>query len=324
MSSLGPGFSVVLTTNDRPQLIKWFVEYYLGLGASVIYVYYDGTADRRVFDLGSRVLVETCDDTFWEKLGQERSDWVEGRQHYIYNYAKGICETEWLLVVDTDEFVFGDVDLSEFLGSVPRDVDGIRMPSAEALFGPGEDIDVPFGGTWFRPPVPDRRWRAVKYAYDRRTRENMHRGLLGHAAGKHFVRVSADGIWIRNHNSMRNGRGIGVAADDLLPSGKRIWLGHFDAISYRNWFEKWQRRMTGEVAFYDLKRSARNRQLIEFSAACELGQEALRSLFRRSYCINNVQKLALMAAGCVFSRDVFGLAGHSPKSAHELREGATR
>jgi len=170
MSSLGPGFSVVLTTNDRPQLIKWFVEYYLGLGASVIYVYYDGTADRRVFDLGSRVLVETCDDTFWEKLGQERSDWVEGRQHYIYNYAKGICETEWLLVVDTDEFVFGDVDLSEFLGSVPRDVDGIRMPSAEALFGPGEDIDVPFGGTWFRPPVPDRRWRAVKYAYDRTRR----------------------------------------------------------------------------------------------------------------------------------------------------------
>ena len=198
------------------------------------------------------------------------------------------------------------------------------MSSAEAMFGPGEDIDLPFGGTWFRPPVTDRRWRIVKYAYHPQTRESMYRGMLGHAAGKHFVRVSADDIWIKNHNSVRDGRGIGVPSHKLLPAGKRIWLGHFDAISYRNWFEKWQRRVTGEVAFYDLKRSPRQRQLLEFAAAKELGREATRSLFRRSYCMNSVQQLALSAAGCAFSRDIFGLAGlgpdYAPRSTRAVNE----
>ena len=73
------------------------------------------------------------------------------------------CRTPWLLVVDADEFVFADRPLTALLDTVPESVDAISFPTAEAVWGPGDDPDQPFGSTYFRTKWPSElQWRLLR------------------------------------------------------------------------------------------------------------------------------------------------------------------
>jgi hypothetical protein len=309
-ATLVPGYSVVVTTKEDLPTIRRFVDYYLAMGAQKIFLYYDDDIDTAAFDLGPRVAVRACDAAFWQEMGMERPDLVEKRQNRVSTHAKQDCETEWMLIVDTDEYVFGDVGIDAFLRTVPRDVEGIRMRTAEAVFGPGEDMDRPFGSSWFRRPIKGRHWQMAQYLYDPVVRSCMNYGLLGHAAGKHFLRVDAGGLTIKNHDSERDGRTISTPVARLLPEGRKLWLGHYDAVCYQGWMKKWRRRVSGEAVYQDVTRSPRQRQLQEFVRAEALGEAASRALFRRFYCLSRFQRACLGTSTAVFTADVMRMAEH--------------
>ena len=107
-------------------------------------------------------LVE-CDAAFWARACGERPVALEDRQSVIYGLGQRRCRTEWLLVVDADEYVFGDRSIPSFLGAIPDEAESVSLPTAEAVWGPGDPIDAPFGSTHFRRGVAAHRgsggWR---------------------------------------------------------------------------------------------------------------------------------------------------------------------
>lgn len=123
-------------------MVARFVSYYHDLGAEMVLIYHDGPADHLAALNDARTRIIACDDAFWDRMGG-RPPGLEERQAAVFANGTAHCETDWVLLCDGDEFVFGDRPVEQFLDWVPETVDSVRLRTAEAVWGPGDDVDTP-------------------------------------------------------------------------------------------------------------------------------------------------------------------------------------
>src|SRR5207247_1919397 len=74
------------------------------------------------------------------------------RQRLVYNRAYASARSDWVLIVDIDEFVFGDGSLSAVLAQASGQYEVVRFGSAEAVFIDGDRISSDYGAKAFRRP----------------------------------------------------------------------------------------------------------------------------------------------------------------------------
>ena len=278
---------------ERREYVQRFVRYYERAGASAIHIYFD---DERAKcpDINSDVTkIIPLDGSFWDK-DKPRPDTLESKQKVVYRKALGFVETKWALIVDCDEFVFGEASIEKFLAHVPDSVDSINIPTAEAVFGPDDDVNELYGASSFRLPFRNRKIaKIVSVLLYGKKGMYFQRGLLGHSQGKQFIRSGRDYPGISVHVTYRGAKpGVITVYADELDGLPKMYLGHFDGMSFHRWKEKWMLQITKQTKL-DLYEPPRQAQRVQLERALKKGGEAPRDLFREFYSLTRGQKLAL-------------------------------
>ncbi len=296
-------FSTVSMMREEPSVVLHFADYYHRLGAEEMLIYVDGPLGPLEGMAAPGLTLIAADAAFWEASGTSRPEIIGHRQSAIYHVALARCQSDWLLVVDADEFVFGNRGVGEFLSRVPAGVDSVSLPTAEAVWGPGDDIERAYGSTHFRIVWPyGRLWRRLKQSVYGDVAPFLRRGLLGHTEGKQFVRVGFSYSNIGNHNTRNDGKVITRRAADI--GSKGMFVGHFDAIGLARWKEKWRQRIAKETIVGRIN-DARWLQMERIEKAFAAGDAQTRALFRDFYGLTWLQYAVLAALGCAFRRQLF-------------------
>ena len=295
------GFSVVAMMRETPDVVQRFVDYYEALGATEVFVYFNGPAEELPPICGATRT--NLDAAFWARNPDITLETIEDRMRVCYRDCLPRCRTPWLLVVDADEFVFADRPLTALLDSVPESVDAISFPTAEAVWGPGDDPDQPFGSTYFRTKWPSElQWRLLRRPIYGAVSSVMRWGVLGHVAGKHMLRTDRPHISIGGHRSMRGTESVTRPAASASKAFANAYVAHFDAIGLDRWERKWRGRIEKEVVAGGLSR-LRQEQMEMVAAALKSGRT--RALFRSFYGLSRGQSLVLSGLGHVFRREHF-------------------
>ena len=301
------GFSTVSLVRESPEVVVRFARYYLGAGADEVLVYCDGAVPEALAGAGVAGLVlVACDAAFWEG---DRPEALEARQAAVYLRGLARCRSAWLLVVDADEYVFGDRAIGAFLDAVPAGEDAVKLPTAEAVWGPGDDLAAPFGSTHFRTAWRhERLWRRLGRALYGEAAPYMRRGLIGHVGGKEFLRAGRPYSRIGNNAADRDGVTISRFAGEIDPALAGMYLGHFDAIGLARWTDKWRRRIEKETIAVGMT-AVRASQMDLVRERLARGEGAVRALFGRFYGLSRGQYLVLSVLGCAFRRRIFAGGG---------------
>lgn len=295
-------FSTVSLMREEASVVERFATHYRRLGAEAVVIYRDGPVAHPAGPERSGVALVDCDADFWHRLGG-RPEGLEARQHAVYRHALARAPCPWMLVVDADEYVFGDRDLGGFLASVPAEVASVRLPTAEAVWGPGDALGRPFGSTHFRLRWPrPLLWKTPRRPLYGRASRFLRQGLAGHTAGKQVLRTGRSYSLIGNHHAEQDGRCVSRWAP-ALPGGGCLHVGHFDAIGLERWMEKWRQRIAGETLALRMA-GLRRAQMRAVAAALEQGGEAPARLFRSLYGLSPLQYRSLAAVGLAFRRDI--------------------
>jgi hypothetical protein len=307
------GFSVVSMMREPAEVVGRFVDYYRRLGATDIFIYYNGPASE-VPDSAAEVCT-LCTPAFWAPHGGEPRE-LEQRQRICYADGYSRCRTEWLLVVDADEYVFGDRPLAQALASIPPDVESVAFPTAEAVWGPGDDIDEPFGCTHFRTAWRRRStWLALAPLIYGPSCGHLKRGVAGHDAGKQVVRTGRADLRIDLHATARDGVSVTRRAPTISPELAGFYVAHFDAISLARWEHKWRLRSQSGLVLAHMA-AARQRRQQQRMIVAGLANGRSREVFARIYGLNALQFRLLALLGKGFRRrDVLAAPGRSPDGA---------
>jgi hypothetical protein len=296
-------YATVSLVRESPEVLGRFVDYYHRAGASELLLYWDGPAAPDLAP-APRLTVIVCDEAFWQARGG-RPEGLEERQSAVYLDGLARCASEWALIVDADEFVFGDRRIPDFLDAIPRGVDSVSLPSAEAVWGPGDPQGQAFASSYFRLPWRSNRlWSALRRPFYGGIARYMQRGLAGHTVGKQFLRARQRYSSIRNHAAERDGARITRPAASLGRALEGMYLGHFDAIDFERWSEKWQQRIGG-LTLARRMTPLRNGQMRLIAARMGEGERAARSLFARFYRLSRPQYALLASLGYAFRREIF-------------------
>lgn len=298
-------FSTVSLIRETPAVLLRFAGHYLAAGADEVMLYWDGDDPPEVLRTPGLSLV-ACDPAFWAALGG-RPAGLEARQAAVYGVAMARCASDWLLVCDADEFVFGDRPLAAWLDLIPSGEDAVRLPVAEAVWGPGDDPARDWGSTHFRTVWPSEKlWRLLGRPIYGEVAGFMRRGLLGHIEGKQVLRAGRRYSAIRNMAAERDGQRLGRPAASVAPALTGQWLGHFDAIGFERWREKWRRRIERETLAENMS-PGRNAQMA--LVADRLASGRGEALFAAFYGLSRGQVAALRGLGRCFRRPDWDAGG---------------
>jgi len=304
-------FSVVALMKEDGAVVRRFIDYYQKIGASRILIFYDGATDHlakqgvdSVQLKAQGVEVVACDDGFWLQETGKIPENIQERLRTAFAIGHVQCEADWMLVCDADEFVIDRMPVSKFLDKIPKTIDSVTIPPAEAVWGPGEDITKTFGSTWFRRPASANIWREL-WIYGP-LGILFRRGVLGHSSGKQFVRRGATFDLIHQHYAIRDGHRISVPAVEIDPQLSTVELAHFDAVSYARWYEKFRRRVLNDTASAMKERSRRRQvQIFLFKWTMHLGGKSARRFCSGLYALSPRQIRALKRHDLIFQEDIF-------------------
>lgn len=297
-------FSVTAMMREGREVVLRFIDFYRAAGAHHIYIYYDASLDELAgIDLADVTLTE-CSDAFWVNICGARPETLDGCLVQTYMCSAQRHTSDWLLIVDADEYLTGG-SLPSMLARVPDAIEVIRIRNVEAVWGPGDDILRPFGCSYFRKPLSRRR----SFVLSRVLYSKMHPlftyGLVGHFKGKQFLRRGTKFTEISSHHTVRGDRHLGHWAHEVLPDAASIVVAHFDAVSFDRWSEKWRRRYSQEVPS-DKMSPSRASQQPRVKRAVEAGSKASLRLFKKFYGLNYWQCALLFVFGALERHDIFG------------------
>ena len=301
-------FSVVTYMRESRSIVERFVAYYRSLGAQHIQIYFDGSIDT-IADLSDgTVSIAPCDDAFWAAGPGHRPAGLEVAQAFCFMAGYLAAKTDWVMILDADEFVFGPLSVSEMLEQVPDDIDALILPTAEAVSLP-EDKDPfsVFSSTGFRLATEGSGIWIERAVYGWSLSRVLRHGLMGHADGKQILRTGKRFDKIGCHRAFRDGSEHGSYAKTISPDFAGMYVGHYDAIGFERWKDKWSARLDGTTRAEDMSKR-RLRQLELARVAFEQGDKALRRLYARCFSLNRFQWHVLKKLGLAFQKDIFAVA----------------
>lgn len=180
-------WSLVSTMHGVPETILPCIAHHLQSDAEFLHIYLDAPNPVVEAALATqpRCRVTVCDDRYWSSRPVPRPPGVVGRQRANLEHAKHHADSEWLVHVDSDEFLVGKsfdtpLSLGMELATVPEQHDWARIFPLERVLPPGMVQKSIFDGI-FRKRTTDH--QAIADAYQ----ENavfLKKGLSGHSRGK--------------------------------------------------------------------------------------------------------------------------------------------
>ena len=298
-----------MVREDAP-VLRGFVDYYLAQGARRVVLYYDGTCPLTPLAWpGHDIEIHNIDDAFKSRNASGDPKDLIATQEMIFTQAHAACATDWLLVVDADEFVaVPGQTIAQALRGVPAAVEAVVFPVGEAVWGPEDDLDQEFGCSYFRLSSGRLDPGLLPRLLYGDIAPLFRRGLLGHFAGKHALRRGVAVDKVGCHASRRNGRQIGVLSTSRQAGLPGSFVAHFDAISLARWEDKWSRRVSDSVRVVAMGRG-RSAQVHAAGRAVQEGRA--RAHFQRLYALNRTQARVLRLLGLLRRYDVFGSGARS-------------
>ncbi len=229
-----PTWAVVATVDEPPALVQAFVAWHLSQGAARILLYCDQPDDpvQEMLSHLPQVSVIVCDDLHWQRVNKKRPHRHEVRQVCNARDAYAKAETDWVLHIDADEFVWCDRGVGEVLATVSSDADALITPVAERVYDGNARGTTLFDGAFRRPfrgnEEEGLRFFGADYAL-------TNRGLTGHAQGKAFVQTDRP-LKLSIHRP-RMKRGVGEPRFVRADAGA-LELLHFEGLTPSHWAYK--------------------------------------------------------------------------------------
>ncbi|WP_298907892.1 glycosyltransferase family 2 protein [uncultured Aliiroseovarius sp.] len=220
-------WSVVSTVREPLQLVLAFACHHLSLGAQTVHLFFDDPDDPAAPVLAAipGVEVTLCDAAHWtaSELGK-RPAWQTRRQTLNANLVARKQQTDWLLHVDADEFLWAPDGIEADLAQTDT---WLHIPNLERVWTAPEDGI--FDGIFRAPGLP-REVREQVYGFRNSYLQN---GLSGHTSGKTMARLSAQ-KFIGIHAIKEQFHG--EVSPGKTTANARIL--HFDGITARHWLLK--------------------------------------------------------------------------------------
>lgn len=287
-------FSVAMLAREEPGVLLRSLSHFRALGAERIFLFHDGAMpdNTDVSEFGPDVDLEVLTEDFWiDKLGPLPHDFQD-KQRAAYRKAIDRNQSDWLFLCDADEMIINHRDLYDVLLSVPTEVESLSIPTAEAFWAETNcgEIDDAFSCRFFRRPLGPLAWRVQRRFLYPRTWHLMQANLLGHAAGKQFLRRGAVFSHLTSHVAFRGNELITQGIEKVTGPDVGLELAHFDAISFPRWLEKFRRRITGDViqGRTPARKKQRDALSVVLRGTCSWEGQA-RALFSDLYTLNSVR-----------------------------------
>lgn len=251
---LQASWSVVATIDEPTNIVLGFAAHHLEAGAHHLYIFLDNpdaVANALLDNLQHhpRISVFLCDKTYWKQLGRRPKD-IPQRQFANGKMAYDLCETDWLLHCDVDEFLTDPGAVAKELSQADQ-ADFVVVPVAERVYLPDDDrtqIYTP----WFRRAIPAGKRRLIAPAYQGFL-DLLRTNTAGHAIGKSFYRTGRD-VFVGIHTANEQGHSHFISG----PKSETL-LAHVDGFSETSLVNKYLRRINsghGSVKTRDPKRAS--------------------------------------------------------------------
>lgn len=279
-----------------------FVNYHLNIGVDELIIFFDDPQDAAISFCNkySQVTCIRCDESHWQKHGNQKLPSLEERQVINVNIGTEIAKIEgcqWIIHIDSDELIYPYGNLQKILSKCEADV--LIFTINEAV--PEEDYyDNIFSAALFKKIS---RSIKVKLAMLLGCRRSFFEGAYfkGHVDSKAAVRISSKIKQMGIHRPK-------FISNDLVVVKKtrQIKLLHYDCVGVDAWKSKWISRIDGSVTCMG---DNRQRQLDVFAEAYSDNEEAMLKLYKRLYFVPKYEQIILrllnMLTTIQISRDLF-------------------
>jgi hypothetical protein len=183
-----PTWSVVVTLKGPAEMAVPFVAHHLETAALCVHVYLDAPdpALESLLAAHPRCQVTVCDDAYWQarRPRKGRPGVIVARQIVNAEDARARSDADWIVHLDSDEFLHEAVPLGAELAAVPADMDWLRLQNVERVFAPGVTAQTIFDGVW-RSPLRGPRQAARIWGDDARF---LRDGFSAYLVGKIAIR----------------------------------------------------------------------------------------------------------------------------------------
>jgi hypothetical protein len=232
--------------NEPEAEILRFAAWYASQGAHGITLFFDNPDDptATLMEQHPNVTVIRCTPDFWQDLGLTPDVRFTKRQNAALNWLYRQTPADWLLNVDADEFMYtAPGSIQALLEGQPEDIEVVRVETAEvvllkSLSGQKSHYRLPMARTTAQ----------TVYGESLRFFGPKRKGLVGHAAGKAFVRCGNSDLRLRQHWAESiSGRAI---SECIIPAAPNAALLHHIGDKYDVWREKieWRLSSRGYIA----------------------------------------------------------------------------
>ena len=180
-------WSLVSTMHGVPETILPCIAHHLQSDADVLHIYLDTPNPTVEAALATqpRCLLTVCDEAYWSTHSKGRPDGVVRRQMANLRHAKRNGTSDWLVHVDSDEFLVSAnpetaLSLGAELSRLPDHHDWARIRPLERVLPAGVTPETIFDGC-FRDVTTDPSLITAVYGD---AAPFLHKGLSGHTRGK--------------------------------------------------------------------------------------------------------------------------------------------
>ncbi len=251
-------WSVVATVSEPAPLVLSFVAACFARGAAEVQLYLDmpqPALEAALARVPGCVLIH-CDAAYWRAAPEGRPWAPADRQRYNLQRAYDSSRVDWLLHIDSDEFLSSGGDVGEALTSLPASCLVAQVAVAERVYLAAPDPENIFDGVFRLPnPLP---LQAQVDAIDASVAQFLRQGMTSYPSSKAFFRTGR-GLQADVHSA----RNVSVAEVGSLPGWR---LFHFDGLTMHSWIHK-KRRTLAQQPGWAAFAPARRAQLAAIAAA---------------------------------------------------------
>lgn len=272
----------VITTLKAPlnQTLS-FVNYHLNIGVDHMFLFFDNPNDPSMKELQKykRVTCFRCNKIHWDRYTKEKNIPLEKKQRINSKIALEMAFKrgyKWIAHIDSDELIYINRNLKEYLLKIPKNIDYVRFPTLEAL---PEKIEY------------KNRLKEVKL-FKRNFGKISKKYFKGNIAGKSFTKIS---------NKIENlGIHIPQAKKGYCLKYKFSLIGrilHFDCAGFEEWKTKWEDRLKKKTIAIEMGK-IRKKIIKEFSRVYKKNnKKELIILYKKQFFIKKPLKIFLRIIG---------------------------
>lgn len=286
-------WSVVSTVAEPAQLVCAFVAHHLHLGAARVHLFLDrpDESTQHLLSGVEGVALTVCDEAYWRERGG-RPELVTERQKINAQSVYDSGDTEWLLHLDADEFLYHSAGLIEAMQHADPSCAELRVGVRERVRISGDRRSDIFAGC-FRIPAerPESFYRSI---YGEEAAGFLHKGLKAYSHFKTLYRRGR-GLALGIH-AARNGRE--VKSHPASVPGRPLL--HFDGLTPLSWVQKMYQKLLIED-YRNKPNPARRAQLIRFERHAR-EPRAICAIFQAIDILDDAQKQALQREGLIDCR----------------------